>query len=132
MKTHISKIFNFSMAHRLTFHNGKCRNLHGHTYKLEITISGNIDKNGIIIDFGDIKKIVNKNVIDKLDHTTAIYKYDPLLLDNFPKVLRYNVFPYETTAENLAKWIYDKLNKLLKIEKVRLWETPTNQVIYTK
>ncbi|MDA3871980.1 MAG: 6-carboxytetrahydropterin synthase QueD [Candidatus Marinimicrobia bacterium] len=132
MKTHISKIFNFSMAHRLTFHNGKCRNLHGHTYKLEITISGDINKNGIIIDFGDLKEIVIKNIIDKLDHSTAIYEKDSLLLTNFPKVLKYNIFPYETTAENLSKWIFDQLTKLLKIEKVRLWETPSNQVTYTK
>ena len=120
------------MAHRLTFHNGKCRNLHGHTYKLEITISGDINKNGIIIDFGDLKEIVIKNIIDKLDHSTAIYEKDSLLLTNFPKVLKYNIFPYETTAENLSKWIFDKLTKLLKIKKVRLWETPTNQVTYTK
>lgn len=132
MKTHILKTFNFSMAHRLTFHNGKCRNLHGHTYKLEITISGDINKNGIIIDFGDLKEIVIKNIIDKLDHSTAIYEKDSLLLTNFPKVLKCNIFPYETTAENLSKWIFDKLTESLKIEKVRLWETPTNQVTYTK
>ena len=132
MKIHISRTFHFDMAHRLTFHKGKCRNLHGHTYKLEIIMSGKVDKNGIIIDFGDLKNIVNKNIIDKLDHSTAIYKNDSLLLDNFPKVLKYNIFEQETTAENLSKWIFDKLTNLLEIEQVRLWETPKNQVTYTK
>ncbi len=132
MKTQVSKIFHFDMAHRLTFHKGKCVNLHGHTYKLEVIVSGNIDENGLIIDFGDLKNIVNKNIVDKLDHSTAIYEKDSLLMNAFPKTLKHNIFSNETTAENLSKWIFDKLVKLLTIEQVRLWETPTNQVTYTK
>ncbi|MEA1986343.1 MAG: 6-carboxytetrahydropterin synthase QueD [Candidatus Marinimicrobia bacterium] len=132
MKRQISKTFYFSMAHRLTFHKGKCKNLHGHTYKLEIEISGNVDSNGMIMDFGDIDKIVSENIIEKLDHSTAIYDKDKLLLENFPKVLMHNIFPFETTAENLSKWIYEKLTDKIKINKVRLWESATSQATYSE
>lgn len=134
MMTHeLTKIFSFDTAHRLSFHSGKCKNLHGHTYRLEISISGERDSNGLIMDFGDLKRIVNDNIIQILDHATVIYEKDSLLLDSFPKSLKHVVLPYESTAENMCVWIYEKLEHAgLTCKQVSLWETPTSKAIYTK
>lgn len=104
----ITKIFTFDSAHRLPWHKGKCFDLHGHTYKLEVTVEGPLDKNGIVIDFGDLKKIVKKEILDKYDH-----KY----LNDFWK---------NPTAENIVQAFYDVLRKDLKIARLRLWETPNS------
>jgi len=63
----ITKIFTFDSAHYLPNHKGKCKNLHGHTYTLYVTIKGEIDKNGFVVDFGDLKESI-KPIIDLLDH----------------------------------------------------------------
>jgi 6-pyruvoyltetrahydropterin/6-carboxytetrahydropterin synthase len=128
----ISKTFYFDMTHRLSFHEGKCNNLHGHTYKLEVFVSGDLDKHGFVIDFGDLKKIVTEDIINLLDHTVAVYANDDLLVsavcDKFQTVL----FPFETTAENLCAWIAEKLqSRSLNISKIILWETPTNKAVLT-
>ena len=114
MKVSITKKFEFEAAHKLLGHPGKCKNLHGHSYKLEVTISSRkLNDQGMVMDFGDLKKIVNKWVIDKFDHS--------YLNDFFP-------IP---TAEQMIKWIYLKLDVFLQdnfdrgltLEKVRLYET---------
>lgn len=64
----LTKEFVFDAAHQLDWHNGKCKNLHGHTYKLQVTIGGNLNKDGVLFDFGDLKNIVNNKVINLLDH----------------------------------------------------------------
>lgn len=128
----LTKIFTFDMAHRLSFHKGKCRNLHGHTYKLEVTVCGDEDKNGMVIDFYDMKKIILTEVVDILDHATVIYEKDELLMKSFPMELHHVLLPYESTAENLCHWISDKLAKAgLKIKQVSLWETPNSKAVYT-
>ena len=106
----ITKIFTFDSAHYLPQHKGKCKKLHGHTYFLHVTVKGEIDEQGFVIDFGDLKQIVNP-VIDLLDHN---YLNDIL----------------ETpTCENLLIWIENELKQqapFLKISKLRLYETPTS------
>lgn len=109
----ITKKFTFEAAHILPNHKGKCRNLHGHSYRLEVTVSGLRDGQGMVIDFGDLKEIVKKFVIDKMDHT---YLNDVLL--------------FTPTAENMAEYIGIVLSKAInnpdcdrKVEIVRLYET---------
>ncbi len=108
---YISKEFKFDSAHQLIEYNGKCENLHGHTYKLRVTLKGEIDpKSGMIIDFTILKKIVNENIIEKLDHT---------FLNNIVK---------QPTAENIIQWIWNELKNLLtgknyKLYELILWET---------
>lgn len=106
----ITKIFTFDSAHRLSWHKGKCSNLHGHTYKLEVTVEGLLDENGIVIDFGDLKKIVKKEILDKYDHQDL------------------NKFWDNPTAENMALDFYNVLKKKIKISGLRLWETPNSYV----
>jgi len=111
MKTSITKIFTFEAAHKLPQHDGKCANLHGHSYKFEVTVTGEIIKDGpkaaMVLDFADLSKVVNTEILEKWDHQ--------FLND---------ILPFTTTAENLATEIFKilKLNNL-KVTKVRLWET---------
>ncbi|MDO8524846.1 MAG: 6-carboxytetrahydropterin synthase QueD [bacterium] len=112
----LTKNFSFDSAHRLENHKGKCKNLHGHTYLLEVSVAGKINnKTGMIIDFGILKEVVNNLIIDKLDHH---YLND--IIDN-------------PTAENIIRWIWNILCKTLKKQgaglfMLKLWETPTSSV----
>lgn len=114
----LSKEFTFDSAHHLHEYEGKCKNLHGHTYKVIFGISSYTDETGIGIDFGDIKKIWKEQIEVHLDH-----KY---LNESLPKM--------NTTAENISVWIYEKMKQALidydhlqpRIEFIRLYETPTS------
>ena len=112
----VTRIFEFDCAHRLPWHKGKCFNLHGHTYKLEVTASGSLNKNGIVIDFGDLKKIVNEEVVEKFDHH---------LLNDF-----YENPTAEIMAKDIFKKIQDKLPKDVNLKEVKLWESPDSYATY--
>lgn len=104
--------FTFDAAHRLQNYEGPCANLHGHTYRLQIVLSGAMQKNGMVIDFVDFKKIVAEKVISKLDHKFI------------NKIIK------QSTAENIIVWIWSQLEKDLPLYEIKLWETPTSLVIY--
>jgi 6-pyruvoyltetrahydropterin/6-carboxytetrahydropterin synthase len=115
----VSKEFTFDAAHHLHCYEGKCKNLHGHTYKVVFGISGFVDDIGLVIDFGDIKRIWKEEIEVYLDH-----RY---LNETLPKM--------NTTAENMVVWIYEKMkesitnrseNNDFRVEFVRLFETPTS------
>ncbi|MCA1024120.1 6-carboxytetrahydropterin synthase QueD [Halobacillus litoralis] len=113
----VSKEFTFDAAHHLHCYEGKCKNLHGHTYKVIFGISGYTDEIGLVIDFGDIKKIWKDEIEIHLDH-----RY---LNDTLPQM--------NTTAENMVVWIYEKMQESLRsypndyrVEFVKLYETPTS------
>ncbi|WP_101846307.1 6-carboxytetrahydropterin synthase QueD [Halobacillus sp. Marseille-P3879] len=113
----VSKEFTFDAAHHLHCYEGKCKNLHGHTYKVVFGISGYTDDIGLVIDFGDIKSIWKEKIEVYLDH-----RY---LNDTLPNM--------NTTAENMVVWIYEKMQEALsneredyRVEFVKLYETPTS------
>ncbi|WP_089740076.1 6-carboxytetrahydropterin synthase QueD [Gracilibacillus ureilyticus] len=113
----ISKEFSFDAAHHLHCYEGKCKNLHGHTYKVIFGISGFVNEIGIVIDFSEIKKLWKEQIEIYLDH-----RY---LNETLPKM--------NTSAENMVVWIYEKMEESLKeypnqckVEFVRLFETPTS------
>lgn len=116
----VSKEFTFDAAHHLHCYEGKCKNLHGHTYKVIFGISGFVDEIGLVIDFGDIKEIWKEEIEIYLDH-----RYINETLPNM-----------NTTAENMVVWIYEKMKESLsnrpekkngvQVEFVRLYETPTS------
>ena len=108
---------NFSSAHNLRGYKGKCEELHGHNWKVSVTVKGaNLDKTGMLIDFKKIKFELNK-VLDSLDH-----KY----LNNITYFKKIN-----PTSENIAKYIYDRLKKTLKyIKSVTVWESDTSSATY--
>lgn len=103
----------FSSAHRLKNYKGKCENLHGHNWKVEVIVSGEVlDKTGLIIDFGVLKEKLNF-VLKQLDHKN---------LNKIPFFYRTN-----PTSENISYYIFKKMKSLLKnfpvrIEKVTVWE----------
>src|SRR5436305_1806510 len=69
MRTTVTRSFTFEAAHQLPWHTGACRNLHGHGYRLEVSVSGPIGDNGIVIDFDELGAVVNREIIARYDHT---------------------------------------------------------------
>lgn len=115
-----TKTFTFDSCHHLPFHQGKCKNLHGHTYTLEVTIEGSLVKEetpeyGMITDFANLKDIVKRLVVDKYDHQDL------------------NNFFLNPTSEVMAKVIFHDLrtefNSLdvpYSLHSIKLWETATS------
>ncbi|WP_300400351.1 6-carboxytetrahydropterin synthase [Nocardioides sp.] len=66
--TSVSRSFTFEASHQLTWHTGKCAKLHGHSYRLEVTVASPLKPDGVVIDFGDIKATVTKHVLTEYDH----------------------------------------------------------------
>ncbi len=124
----IAKEFRWEMGHRLLCHKGKCYNLHGHSYKLLVEFTGNIESNGMVLDYFDVKKIVAP-IVDRLDHTVIINKDDSRLLSTIKNLnTAYVIVDYETTAENLCGYFLNEIKKedlpanITKI-KVKIFET---------
>ena len=135
---YITKIFHFEAAHALNGYDGKCRNIHGHSYELRVTVKGmplnepGNPKNGMVIDFHDLKTIVNQEVIDKLDHSFIIGNNMPkdfveITKQNFDKVVE---LPYQPTTENMladfAQRIRRRLPQHVELYSVTLQETRDN------
>lgn len=130
----VTKTFTFDAGHRLSNYEGKCKNLHGHTYKVEITINGSLDELGMVMDFGDLKELYNKIVDAKFDHKTILFENDPLnqkIKELMPEAVV--MVPYNPTAENFAKDIFgmliDNFGKYglpALIDRVVVYETPTS------
>jgi 6-pyruvoyltetrahydropterin/6-carboxytetrahydropterin synthase len=114
VRTRVTCSFTFEAAHRLEWHPGKCRNPHGHSYRLEVTVSGPLDDNGVVIDFDRLNELVEEVVIDRWDHHDL-----NLVIDN-------------PTAELLAHEAWGLLTGAgLPLAELRLWETPGSSVTLT-
>ncbi len=135
-KIRITKEFTFETGHALYGHDGKCKNIHGHSYKLSVTVLGNpvLDFNdpkfGMIMDFSDLKKIVKEEIVDRFDHATIFNKNTPHIeLANNLKSLGHNVVlvDYQPTSEMLvtdfADKIKNRLPKNIKLFSLKLRET---------
>ncbi len=134
-KIRLTKIFDFEMAHALWNYDGKCKNIHGHTFKLEVTVIGepindsNSPKNGMVIDFGDLKKIIKQHIIDTHDHHLTINENSPHNDLNYEKVgiELINRKPFQPTSENLIIEFVNIIKRHLpdnvKLFSVKLWET---------
>ena len=126
----IAKEFKWEMGHRLPFHPGKCKNLHGHTYKMIVELEGDLDSNGMLIDYYDVHKIIFP-IIDELDHAFMVYEKDHELIEGLKKLnSNFVVVPYQATAENICFYFLEKIKKagLPKAVhglKVRIFETET-------
>ena len=134
----ITKQFDFETGHALYGYDGKCKNVHGHSYKLSVTVIGtpisdtsNV-KFGMVIDFGDLKKIVKEEVVDPFDHATVFNKNTPHmelakeLKDRGHKVI---LADYQPTSENMvidfATKIKARLSKEIQLHSIKLRETDT-------
>jgi 6-pyruvoyltetrahydropterin/6-carboxytetrahydropterin synthase len=119
-KVAITKVFTFDSAHHLKDYEGKCKNIHGHTYKLEVTVKGVPDNNGLVMDFHDLNDIMEDEILSKIDH-------------------RYlnELFEFNPTCEMIGLWIWDEAAKRMvkagcTLEKLILWETPTSYITIDK
>ena len=137
-KVRITKQFTFETGHALYGHDGKCKNIHGHSYKLSVTIFGKpladskSSKFGMIMDFSDLKKIVKEEIVNPLDHATIFNKNTPhLQLANNLKSIGHKVVlvDYQPTSEMLvidfAKKIKKRLPGDIQLFSLKLQETAT-------
>ncbi len=134
----ITKKFEFEMAHALHGYNGPCRHIHGHSYKLSVTVAGTplndagSEKNGMVIDFSILKSIVKKNIVEKFDHSLVVNKNIPLKdLQKFKQLFDNLVLlPYQPTCENLLLDFAGRILKLLpesvKLHSLKLQETSSS------
>ncbi|NND62353.1 MAG: 6-carboxytetrahydropterin synthase [Flavobacteriaceae bacterium] len=135
----ITKMFSFETGHALYGYDGKCRNVHGHSYKLSVTVIGNpISDNshvkfGMVIDFGDLKKIVKEEIVDVFDHATVFNKNTPHV--ELAKELEnrgHNVLlvDYQPTSEmmvvDFAEKIKERLPNNIQLHSLKLQETATS------
>jgi 6-pyruvoyltetrahydropterin/6-carboxytetrahydropterin synthase len=132
----------FDAGHRIPNHKSQCKNLHGHRYAIEITLSGDIitqentSENGMVMDFSDVKAIAKSAIVDVWDHAFLVYQQDKEILNFLNSLPNHKtvVFPTVPTAENMAAEAFkilktkyqDTYGNHLKLEKVRLYETPNN------
>ncbi len=129
----ITKVIHFSYGHRLLNYKGKCRFLHGHNGKVEITLRSEIlDERGMLMDFTDLKTKVKSWIDNNLDHRMILRKDDPAVphLQELGEPLF--LMDENPTAENIAKLIFNYIKKLgLPVEEVRLWETESSFATYS-
>ena len=141
----ITKTIEIDMGHRVPNHKSKCRNLHGHRYEIEIgvddkviTTKGTSDE-GMVIDFGDLKEIMNEIIDDVYDHSFTMYLGDEFIetfIDLRDKGQKINFVTFPPTAEKLAehwfKLIKPELEKKkIKIHHVMVRETPSSAATYS-
>ncbi|MDG1425792.1 MAG: 6-carboxytetrahydropterin synthase [Flavobacteriales bacterium] len=132
----ITKEFKFEMAHALFGYDGLCKNIHGHSYRLWVTIKGNIlkevnhTKDGMVLDFSILKNIVKPELINKYDHSLVLNANSPHADINLSAFEKVYFLPYQPTSENLvsdfARVIKDKLPDGISLQKVILSETATS------
>lgn len=128
----VCKVFSFDAAHQLVGHFGKCANLHGHTYKVEIkltappnTEAGSTDE-GFVMDFYHLKKHVGEGLIEKMDHAFLAKGDEPALETLKASGAKVVVLGFRSTCENMATYMCSYLMKAgLPVSSVRVWETPT-------
>lgn len=142
----IGKVIQWDMGHRVLNHRSVCKGLHGHRYKAEICVEGNLieekgaSEEGMVIDFADIKKVAQKFIQEELDHAFMVWDRDHELLEFFKSSQGHKpvIVPFTPTAENVAAYIFNKLKDKftdvfktgLKLQSVKLWETPSSYALY--
>ncbi len=126
----------FDSAHFLKGYGGKCANLHGHTWKIEVTASDELitcgEKRGMVLDFSDLKKSV-RGIASRFDHT-LIYESGSLRGETIAALsaegFSLTEIPFRPTAESFAKYFFDELSKTLPVKSVMVYETPENCAVY--
>jgi 6-pyruvoyltetrahydropterin/6-carboxytetrahydropterin synthase len=138
----ITRRLEFDAGHRIPHHKSQCRHLHGHRYALEITLSGEIiqvegvSEQGMVMDFSDVKDIALEKIANVWDHAFLVYRGDSEVLDFLNSIAGHKTVVLDSvpTAENLALAAFkileaayiDVYGNHLRLERVRLYETPNN------
>jgi 6-pyruvoyltetrahydropterin/6-carboxytetrahydropterin synthase len=136
----ITRRLEFDSGHRIPNHDGQCRHLHGHRYAIEVTLTGEVADHpgkaddGMVLDFGDIKKLTNQYVVEKWDHAFLVAKEDEGLVAFLASLPNHKtvVMDHVPTVENLANTAFAILQPVfakafggrLELSGIRLYETP--------
>lgn len=126
----IAKDFRWEMGHRLPFHEGKCKNLHGHSYKMMVEISGDLDENGMVLDYYVVKEIIQP-LVEELDHAFMVKSDDSQLIELLEKMNSKHVITgFHSTAENMVYYFLEKIKAAnlpgnIHGLKVKIFETET-------
>ena len=136
----ITRRLEFDAGHRLPNHKSQCRNIHGHRYTLEITLSSEViheegaADDGMVMDFGDIKRIAREKLVDLWDHAFLVYRGDKVMVDFLAAIPGHKtvILDVVPTAENLVEVAFgilkdayrDRFGHVLQLTRVRLYETP--------
>ena len=147
----ISKEIEFDAGHRVQSHGSKCRNPHGHRYRVRVSCVGEIvndpgsEDDGTLVDFGDLKQLMTVGIHDVLDHGFICEQSDRLLRTLSAGAVaagehwKLIEFPWAPTAENIARWCWQQLEEPirerfrdgLQLSEVAIWETPTSVAYFT-
>lgn len=137
-KIRLTKEFRFEASHALWHYDGLCKNIHGHSYILQVTVIGtpiqdtNHTKLGMVMDFGDLKKIVKEEIVDSYDHSVVLNRKAPYqpLIEVEEMFKRIHVLEYQPTCENMVVDFASKINSRLpqgvELFSIRLYETATS------
>ncbi|MBC7567006.1 MAG: 6-carboxytetrahydropterin synthase [Pedobacter sp.] len=143
----ILKEFEWDMGHRVTNHDSLCKNPHGHRYKMVVEVTGPINKQlgssqqGMVLDFGLLKKVIMTNIVDPLDHSFMYWKDDDVMnnFSNNNKSLKMNKVSFVPTAECIALDIANQIEVLLskkmsqvQLLSLRIFETPKSQALWSR
>jgi 6-pyruvoyltetrahydropterin/6-carboxytetrahydropterin synthase len=128
----VTRELHFCYGHRLLDYSGKCRHLHGHNGRVLITIeSQGLDKLGMVVDFSDIKRLMQTWIDEHLDHKMILHRNDPILPTLQAQREPVYLLDVNPTAENIAKLIYQQAKVLgFPVAEVSLWETTTSYATY--
>jgi 6-pyruvoyltetrahydropterin/6-carboxytetrahydropterin synthase len=144
----ITRRLEFDAGHRIPTHDSQCRHLHGHRYAIEITLSGDIittegvSEHGMVMDYSEVKRIAKEQLVDAWDHAFLVYRNDNVVLQFLNSLPEHKtvVLDVPPTAENLAMTAFNLLKEAyhsrygnhLKLQCVRIYETPNNWADYTQ
>ena len=129
----VTRQIEFCYGHRLLNYEGKCRHLHGHNGRAVIALeAGSLDDRGMLVDFGDIKRTVQRWIDENLDHNMLLRRDDPILPVLQAQGERVFVMEVNPTAENIARLIFERTAAAgLPVVEVVLWETPNCHAAYS-
>jgi len=137
----VTKSFDFEAGHRLSKHKKKCKYFHGHNYRIEVTLtSKNLNENDMVVDFGDLKKIVNE-LLKPFDHGMILNEKDPYINELPDESIILTTFETDPTAEAMTKYFFEgvdrgltsnNIHSTVKVTSVKVWETPTSFAEYTE
>lgn len=137
-KIRVTKYYDFEMAHALWNYDGLCKNIHGHSYKLHVTVIGvpiddsSSTKNGMVIDFSDLKRIVKTNIVDVFDHSLLVNKNSQLdkIINSSQMFERIHIVDFQPTCENTVIHFVNIIKPLLsngiELKSLKLYETATS------
>lgn len=131
MVVKIAKEFRWEMGHRLSYHQEGCQNLHGHSYRMAVELDGTLNEGGMVLDYGEIKKLVTP-FLERLDHSTMLHQDDKEVVTFLcEQGMKTVLVPFHPTAENMAIWFIQELKpsflpfKNLQKLTIRVYETQT-------